>query len=56
MSMMWSAMFPCSSQWPDEGMKKIVDIGRVKRKGVLGNEGTDESDVEMIEECGKERE
>lgn len=47
-------MFPRSSQWPDGGMERGVETGRVelmKRKGVLGNERTDESGIEMTD-CG----
>lgn len=45
-------MFPRSSQWPDGGMERVVETGRVemiKRKGVLGNERADESDTEMTD-------
>lgn len=44
-------MFPQSSWWPDEGVERVVEIGRVElmeRKGVLGNGDTD---IEMTD-CG----
>lgn len=51
---MWYAVFPGSSQWPYEGMERASGIGRLETlegKGVLGNESTGESDIEMTD-CG----
>lgn len=48
------AMFLCSTQRPDEGMERIVEISRVEmmeRKGDLKNECTGKSHIEMID-CG----
>lgn len=52
--MIWYAVFPGSSQWPYEGMERASGIGRLETlegKGVLGNESTGESDIEMTD-CG----